>query len=218
MRTSKHFNPDFVIIPCFRLVLPRSQPAITYHPQASLNLGCDGPDRRDGARGHGASERRQVGYEGSRRRQTTVFADVPGRAGVLQLRSVRPGEPAGEREAPEGRVRFRGGGRRLSGRGGGQPAVGQPGMDGFAARGRRPRVGDHGRAGHFAVPARQQVRLEIQDAAGEVGVPGDEGPPVLLDPWQGDRRFERAQHYVVRAWKPSGLRLLGPARQPRLVI
>lgn len=91
-------------------------------------------------------------------------------------------------------------------------------MERAAAGGRRTRVGDHRRAGHIALPSRQQVRLEVQDAAGTVGVPGDEGPPVLLHPGQSDRRLERAEHDAVRTRQPPGLRQLGEAGQPRLVV
>lgn len=168
--------------------------------------------RRNGAHRHGADKRHQVGDQSGRRWEASVLAHVSGRLGVLQLRPVRPGEPSGEREEPARGVRLRRGGRRLGGRGGCQPAVREPGMERAAAGGRRPRVGDHGRAGHIAVPARQQIRLEVQDAAGAVGVPGDEGTPLLLDPGQGDRRLQRAEHHAVRAGQPAGLRQLGPTR------
>lgn len=82
-------------------------------------------------------------------------------------------------------------------------------MERAVARGRRPRVGNHRRAGHIVVLARQQVRLEVQDAAGRLGVSGDEGQTVLLDQRQGDRRLKRAQHDAVRAGQPERLRQLG---------
>jgi len=78
-------------------------------------------------------------------------------------------------------------------------------MERTVAGGGRTRVRDNGRAGHIAVLARQQVRLEVQDAAGQLGVPGDEGQSVLLDSGQGDRRLQRAQHHAVRAGQQAGL-------------
>jgi len=48
-------------------------------------------------------------------------------------------------------------------------------MERIVAGGWRTRVRDNGRARHIVVLTWQQVRLEVQDTARQLGMPGDEG-------------------------------------------
>jgi len=54
-------------------------------------------------------------------------------------------------------------------------------MERTVAGGWRTRVRDNRRARHIVVFAWQQIRLEVQDTAGQLGLSGDEGQSVLLD-------------------------------------
>ncbi|CAH0394229.1 unnamed protein product [Bemisia tabaci] len=108
---------------------------------------------------------------------------LPHRAHFHAIHLRRPGVQAPRCQAGPTGVRFHRHRRRLGRGGGGEPSVGEPGLDGTPDRGRRRRDGDLGRALPRRLPPTDRARLAVQDGTAPRGdglLPGHDRQPLQL--------------------------------------